>query len=254
MSFDRKGVEMRKLPMERDYLIAGLRVRMDTYGRTEKQAAPYLIETAGEPDITIFSEPEKFHQKQPHLNLDDCEYLCTGGSFYRQLLCYDGLLVHASAVVKDGYAYLFSAPSGTGKSTHTNLWLKIFGNDVIMLNDDKPALRREPDGWYAYGTPWSGKTDQNANLRVPVGGVCMLSRGSNNVIKPFTGSRAAFALLEQTVRPATGGGREKLLGLLDDLMQNVPFWSLQCTPTEEAALVSQKTMCDEVNRRNKKGE
>ena len=71
--------------MEKDYLIAGLRIRMDTWGRTEKQAEPYLTETAGEADLVITSNPEELQSRQPHLSLDDCEYLSTGGSFYRRL-------------------------------------------------------------------------------------------------------------------------------------------------------------------------
>ena len=90
--------------MERDYLIAGLRIRMDTWGRAGAQAEPYLTETAGEADIVITSNAASLHERQPHLSLDDCEYLSTGGSFYRQLLNFNGMLLHSSAVVMDGYA------------------------------------------------------------------------------------------------------------------------------------------------------
>ena len=120
--------------MERDYLIAGLRVRMDTFGRTLAQAEAYLTETAGDADIVITSEPKQLMEQQPHLSLEDCEYLCTGGSFYRQLLSHNGLMLHSSAVVMDGFAYLFSAPCGTGKSTHTNLWREAFGDDDAFLD------------------------------------------------------------------------------------------------------------------------
>lgn len=236
--------------MQQDYLIAGLRVRMDTYGRTLTQAEAYRTETTGEPDIQIISDPEELQQRQPHLSLDDCEYLSTGGSFYRQLLLHDGMMVHASAVVKDGYAYLFSAPCGTGKSTHTALWRQTFGEkQVIMLNDDKPALRRENGRWYAYGTPWSGKTAQNVNIRAPLGGVCMLTRGDTNEIEPFGGTKAAFAIMEQTARPYGSKGRTLLLELLDQLLQQVPVWKLRCTPTEEAALVSHDAMSREAHKR-----
>lgn len=232
--------------MERDYLIAGLRIRMDTYGRTAAQAEPYLTETAGEADIVITSAPEALKEQQPHLSLDDCEYLSTGGSFYRQLLKFDGMMVHASAVIMDGYAYLFSAPCGTGKSTHTTLWRETFGYDrVLMLNDDKPALRRENGRWYAYGTPWSGKTAQNLNVRVPLGGICVLTRGETNEIVPFGGTKAVLALLEQTARPAGTEGRGRLLELIDSLLNAVPVWKLKCTPTAEAARVSQKAMTEE---------
>lgn len=236
--------------MKKDYLIAGLRIRMDTWGRTEKQAAPYLTETEGQADLVITSDPDSLREKQPHLSLDDCEYLSSGGSFYRQLLKYSGMMLHASAVVMDGYAYLFCAPCGTGKSTHTTMWRETFGHDrVIMLNDDKPALRLEGGCWYAYGTPWSGKTDQNTNVRVPLGGVCVLTRGETNEIAPFGGAQATLAILEQTARPAGAEARGQLLELIDSLLTTVPVWELKCTPTHDAARVSQKAMSEEAKRR-----
>ena len=231
------------------YRIAGLLIQMETFGRTLEQAAAYRAEK-GTPDVVITSHPEALRKAQPHLSMDACEYLSTGSSFYRQLLEFDGMLIHASAVVKDGFAYLFSAPCGTGKSTHTTLWREVFGEDqVLMLNDDKPALRREDGKWYAYGTPWSGKTAQNTNIRVPLGGVCVLQRGEKNEITPFSGASAAFALLEQTVRPVAAGSREKLLELLDDMMTKTPVWKLRCTPTKEAALVAHGAMSDEAHKR-----
>lgn len=235
--------------MEQDYIIAGLRVRMDSFGRTLRQAEPYITETGGEPDIIIVSDPQQLKEQQPHLSLDDCEYLCTGGSFYRQLLSHHGLMLHASAVVMDGYAYLFSAPCGTGKSTHTNMWKMAFGEAVVMLNDDKPALKKEQGRWYAYGTPWSGKTTQNVNMCVPLGGVCVLTRGEQNEIEPYYGATAVFSLLDQTVRPRAANIRGELLDLLDDLMSSVPVWKLRCTPTKEAAVVSQAAMSKEANKR-----
>ena len=236
--------------MERDYLIAGLRVRMDTYGRTAAQAEVYLTETAGDADLIITSAPEELQAKQPHLSLDDCEYLATGASFYRQLLKFDGMMLHSSAVIMDGYAYLFSAPCGTGKSTHTTMWREAFGYDrVLMLNDDKPALRLEDGRWYAYGTPWSGKTAQNTNVRVPLGGICVLTRGETNEIVPFGGTQAVLALLEQTARPASMEGRGRLLELVGSLLETVPVWKLKCTPTTDAARVSQRAMSEEAKKR-----
>ncbi len=223
------------------YKIAGLTVRMDTFGRTERQARPYLCQEA-EPQIVISSEREVLQERQPHLSLDDCEYLSTGSCFYAHLLRHDGFLLHASAVVVDDRAYLFSANSGTGKSTHTALWLKRFGSRAYMLNDDKPALRLEDGGWFAYGTPWSGKHDISANVRVPVAGICFLERGTENTIAPFGGSKAAFAFWEQTLRPAGTRVREKIMDLLENLMDNVPIWKLQCNMDPEAAQVSYRAM------------
>lgn len=227
--------------MEQYFKIAGLVVQMDTFGRALEQAMPYLCEKA-EPQIIIKSDWEDLQIRQPHLSKDDSEYISTGGCFYRKLLGYSGFMLHSSAVVVDGRAYLFSAASGTGKSTHTQLWLKQFGDRAYMLNDDKPALRMEDGKWFAYGTPWSGKYDYSTNARVPVAGICFLKRGSENVIQPFGGSAAVFAFLEQTLRPAGMQVRMEIMSLLEKLMESVPIWQLECNMEPEAALVSYRAM------------
>ena len=223
------------------YKIANLTVAMDSYGRTVEKAKPYLTKTAEDADITIQSNWKTLQATQPHLSDEDCEYLVTGGSFYRQLLNFDGMMLHSSAVVREGKAYLFTAACGTGKSTHTRLWLENFP-DTYILNDDKPALRLEDGKFYAYGTPWSGKTAQNQNIRVELGGICVLRRGTNNKIVPYTGRAALHDILEQTVRPRDPVMMGKLLELLDILMQTVPVWRLECTMEPEAALVSYNAM------------
>lgn len=228
--------------MAQYYKITGLTVEMDSFGRTVKQAEPYLAEP-GKPDIVVAGDWRALQENQPHLTKDDSEYIVTGSSFYNQLLNFDGMLLHASAVILDGWAYLFSAPSGTGKSTHTTLWRKVFGEDkALILNDDKPALRFEEGRFYAYGTPWSGKTDMNINQRVPLAGICMLGRGERNEIEPFAGAEAVHALLEQTIRPRNAAKTVKLLELVDKLFENVPVWKMKCNMDPEAARVSYEAM------------
>ena len=223
------------------YKIAGLTVKMSSFGRTVKQAEPYRCEPS-EPDIIIRSDWQALKKAQPHLSDEDCEYLCTGGSFYRQLLNFDGMLLHASAVVLDGKAYLFTAPCGTGKSTHTRLWLKLFGNRAYILNDDKPALRLENGVWYAYGTPWSGKYDISANKKVSVAGICVLHQAEANVIRLCEGSQAIQALLEQTARPPEPQLRIKLMQLLDSLLAQIPVWELYCNMDADAAVTAFRAM------------
>lgn len=228
--------------MKHYYKIAGLTVEMDSFGRTVEQAKDYEIDFCEGPDIVIHGEWKALKETQPHLSDEDCEYLVTGGSFYRQLLNFDGMMLHSSAVVVDGKAYLFSAPCGTGKSTHTKLWLQVFGNRAQILNDDKPALRLEDGQFYAYGTPWSGKTDQNINVRVPLGGICVLRRSEKNVIEPYWGHHALHDILEQTIRPRESRMMVKLLDLMDKLVTTVLVWKLECNMEPEAALVSYKAM------------
>ncbi len=229
--------------MKQCYRIADLVVEMDSFGRTVSQAEPYLIPGGENVDICIHSNWQSFKEANPHLSDEDAEYLMTGSSFYRQLVNFDGLMLHSSAVIMDGRAYLFSAPCGTGKSTHTSLWFKAFGEDKVqLLNDDKPALRCIDGKWFAYGTPWSGKYDLNINTRVPIGGICMLARGEVNKIEPYSGFAAVHALLEQTTRAKVPEFMDKMLTLLDKLITAVPVWRMECNMEVDAAILSHRVM------------
>lgn len=234
------------------YRIAGLTVAMDSFGRTVQQAEPYRIDDISEPDIRIDSNYHLLKEMYPRLSEDACEYLSTGSSFYRQLLRYDGMLLHSSAVVVDGRAYLFTAPCGTGKSTHTKLWLQVFGDRAQILNDDKPALRLVGGQFYAYGTPWSGKYDCSVNMRAPIGGICVLERGSENRIEPFGGFPAIHAVLAQTMRSKNAEFMERILSLMDRLLTDVPVWKLKCNMDPEAALVSYRAMSGKLQENKKK--
>ena len=124
------------------YDIANLKVEIkNEKGRTKKQAIPYLAKNQEEKniDITINVDEKRVQnamKAHPELVQDDWEYMLTGSDFYTQLIKYNGFLLHSSCIVVDNVAYAFSADSGTGKSTHTELWLKHFGNRAYMLNDN----------------------------------------------------------------------------------------------------------------------
>ncbi|MEG1887372.1 MAG: hypothetical protein RR177_04530, partial [Oscillospiraceae bacterium] len=151
--------------------------------------------------------------------------------------------LHSSAIMVDGKAYLFSAPSGTGKSTHTALWRRYLGEDrVQMLNDDKPAVRLVGDEVYAFGTPWSGKTDQNINTGVPLGGVVFLSRSETNTIRSATTADTVKQLFWQTARPRSQERLEQLLDLYEKVVLNVPVFEMGCNISEEAVKVAYEAL------------
>lgn len=227
------------------YRIAGLTVQMDSFGRIVEQARPYLTDHCDAPDMVVESRWSELKEKYGYLTDDDGEYVFTGSSFYTQLLNHDGLLLHSSAVVVDGRAYCFTADSGTGKSTHTGLWLKLFGDRAFILNDDKPALRLENGEWFAYGTPWSGKYDISVNARVPLAGIACLERGERNEIAPFGGVDVIHAIYKQSNRPKAAVYRMKILELLDKLITQTPVWRLKCNMDIEAAIVAYEAMSGE---------
>jgi len=199
------------------YRIADLNVAMDTFGRTLRQSEAYRIpETTAE--VVIRTDLDAAQSRYPSFSPDDCEHMETAAQFYDRLLDYDGMMLHASCVVLDGEAYLFSAPSGTGKSTHTQLWLDHFGDRAFILNDDKPALRWLDGTCYAYGTPWSGKTSLNRNERAVLRGIGILQRSDVNFAEPLTGSEAIFGILDQTIRPLSKAHMQTLLECIGKLV------------------------------------
>ena len=233
--------------MMRDYNICGLAVRCDFRHETmTSRAAKYLMESVGEPDISIeYSETRMtaLSAAAPNLSPAECEVICTAQAFYTLLLKHGGLMLHSSAVAMDGNAYLFSAPSGTGKSTHTEQWLKLFGERASIINDDKPAIMVREDGIFAYGTPWSGKSDLNLNIGVPLKGICVLERSPENHIERLDDDTAVFSILNQTVRPAASPkAMELLLELLDAIIGQVPVWKMGCNISTEAAKVAFEAM------------
>ena len=233
--------------MEQYYKIAGLVTKFPCTGRTSMQALPYRCAPCQGVDISIPLERiqntcKKWKEEMPQVSDDMLEYMATGALFYLYLLQHDGLMLHSSAVVVDGKAYLFTADPGTGKSTHTSLWLKQFGDRAYILNDDKPALRLEDGKWYAYGTPWSGKYDLSSNCRAELAGIAVLERGEINSIEPFGGLDAIFSIFAQVNRTKLSEDRIKLMELLDKLISHIPVWKLCCNMNPDAVNVAYQAM------------
>jgi hypothetical protein len=158
------------------------------------------------------------------------------------MISYGILLFHGSVISVDGEAYLFTAKSGTGKSTHTRLWRQMFGDRAFMVNDDKPLLKITEEGVFACGTPWDGKHHLSRNSIVPLKGICILERGEENHIVTISGKEALPMLLQQSYRPSNPLGLSQLLGIIDMLTQKVSFYRLKCNMDPEAALVAYEGM------------
>ena len=158
------------------------------------------------------------------------------------LLERDTILLHGSTVGVDGNAYLFTAPCGTGKSTHTRLWRQSFGDRAVMVNDDKPFLQISSEGVFAYGSPWCGKHGLHSNICLPLKGICILRRGPENQINTCdSGSHFDF-LLKQILIPEEPILAEKAKHLLRQLVMTVPLYEMACNKEPEAALVSYQYM------------
>ena len=182
-------------------------------------------------------------RRHPSLSLTDFEYLYSGEAFANRLAYLDGLVMHGSAIHYEGNGIVFSAPSGTGKSTHAGLWKKQYGERVGHINDDKPAIRFDGDMPIVYGTPWSGKTDTNSNIKAPLKAIVFLEQAAENRIRPLSVSDAVFHIYRETVRPFYDEALGlKVLETAERLIQSVPVFLLECTISQEAVELVKNAM------------
>ena len=158
------------------------------------------------------------------------------------LLSCDTLLFHGSVIAVDGIGYLFTAKSGTGKSTHTRLWREYFGERAVMVNDDKPLLRITDSGVTAYGTPWDGKHRLSTNIALPLKGICILTRDTTNHIEPEEPHAVYPLIVQQTNRSLSADGMKQTLCLIDRMLNIVPVYRLGCNMNIEAARVAYEGM------------
>lgn len=232
------------------YLIGDLVVDINSScERLARLGKQYEADRTGDADITVILTEEKLdelHNTYPYLTRDEVAYLATGSLFHRKLTLFEGLMLHSSCIEMDGRAYLFSADSGTGKSTHTGLWKKHFGDRVTYINDDKPIVRKIDGVYRAFGTPWSGKTDLNTNISAPVAAIVFIERGETNSIEPMdmVKDQVAVRFLEQTVRPKNFSLMDSMLKTADDLLTATPIFRLRCNISEEAVLTSYNCLKD----------
>lgn len=157
---------------------------------------------------------------------------------------YGTFLFHGSAIAVDGEAYVFTAKSGTGKSTHTRLWREMFGERAVMINDDKPLITVNENGAVVHGTPWNGKHHLGNNMTVPLKAICILERDETNHIERIAKKEAYPMLLQQAYRPISFTAMLQTLRLLDILDKNVDFYRLGCNMETEAAVVSYRGMTE----------
>lgn len=165
------------------------------------------------------------------------------------MLCYafaaaekDTLLVHASVVRNSGKGFLCLGKSGTGKSTHTRLWLEhVPGSD--LMNDDNPIVRFVDGTTRVYGSPWSGKTPCYRNIEAPVGAFIRLEQKPENAIRRES-VVGAFAALLPSASNMKWDKRvwDGICNTLTHILGVTPVFWLGCRPDREAALLSSETV------------
>ena len=246
---------MIELPGKTTYLLAGRRVAISAlHPDVHTLCAEYRAEGTADFSVTTAQEDIDFERMRsaredgfrgiPTRQFSD-GYLDTLAVYRRiaeKMPEYDTVLFHGSCVAVDGAGYLFTAKSGTGKSTHTRLWRELLGDRAVMVNDDKPLIRITDGGATVFGTPWNGKHRLSTNVAVPLKAICILERAETNAIRPISGAEAYPMLLQQVYRPLDGAAMKKTLRLIDALAELVRLWRLGCNMDIQAAQVAYDAM------------
>jgi len=213
------------------------------YNHIVVRAEKYKINCDTKVDFQI--TPNRHAQVNPDLYPDKniMEYCLLGDNFAEKVLNFKAVVLHASAISVDDNAYLFSATGGTGKSTHTGLWKTMLTNEQVdYINDDKPLLRLKNNNIFAYGTPFSGKTDKNSNICVPLKAICFLMQDKKNWIRRLYQDEALIKFVAQTLKGLPQNLKVELEKTVAEIVRQVPMYEMGCRPERKAAMISYEVM------------
>lgn len=236
------------------YCFAGVPVRIQSmYDAVNKHCEEYRFN--GIPSFDIYTEETDidFERKKAQeiygleqgsaiWTAEELEIIAVYRKFAEKMPEYDGFVFHGSAIAVDGKAYIFTAKSGVGKSTHTRLWREMLGTQAEMINDDKPVIRFEEDVPMVHGTPWAGKESLSKKIAKPLRAICIIERANQNRICEISKRSALPFLFQQAYRPYSRTGLEKTMKLIDQL--DVRFYHLWCNMERNAAELSYRIMSE----------
>ena len=222
------------------YHIADLVTEMEPkHSNLKILAEPF--EYCGDRNTDIFLSVSDEHINSLHkrmvlgTTIGAAEEFAYAGIFCKSIIKYNAMLIHSSAIEYKGKAHLFSADSGVGKSTHTSLWRKAFGNDVKMINDDKPVVRIFDGKAVAYGTPFDGGSGIANNISAPLGAVVFIERGGSNSIRKAETPEIIKRLYFSTAHFVSRDTADKMLTNFENLLSCTDFYIMTCNMDISAA-------------------
>lgn len=209
----------------------------------ERYADYEILESDNAISISVTEEKLELTVKEhPEFTRGYNEGACIYQAIGEQLPLYNRLLMHGAAITYEQDGYLFTASSGTGKTTHIYLWKKYLGEKVDIVNGDKPIIHIEDEQVTVCGTPWGGKENWQKNRMVPLKGICFLRQAKKNQITQVEPGELVGAIMQQVYLPNDEMAAAQTLYLLDKLMRMVPIYVLQCDMSEEAVKCSFEKM------------
>lgn len=206
----------------------------------------YLVSSDIATDFSISLTMEDIMREQETISdtpfsLTYLETLALLRKLAEKMPSYQRMLIHGASISYGEQAYLFTAPSGTGKSTHIRLWKKYLGDDVKIVNGDKPFISLE-NAPIIYGSPWAGKENWHKNCQMPLKAICFIQRGTENSIKKIEASDCIPLLFKQVYLPSDTTAAGLTLELMDALLKKTSLYVLTCDMSEDAVRCSFETL------------
>lgn len=204
----------------------------------------------GEPDFTVSASDKDIEEENERIiaflgrgdtSEDELEKLFIYRQIAERMPEYGAFLMHATSVRVDEDAYLFTGPSGTGKTTHARLWKKHFGDRLRVINDDKPMVKIDGDRIMVCASPWCGKERWHNNINAPLKAVISLHQAEENKIRPMKRSEAWEHLMSQIYRSKDAVMMQKTLDFVDRIIAMMPIYRLECNRDEESVMVAYET-------------
>ena len=233
--------------MQGVYIIAGVIIKISySYECTGKYFQKYSYAGDKPVDMSIEISREDIENEGkifPNTKDDFLENLAVLRKLSKILLVeYDGMLFHGSSIAVNDKGYVFTAPSGTGKSTHTKLLKELLGDKMTYINDDKPIFRVIEGTVYVCGSPWNGKHGRGNNISVPLKAVCVVKRGIENKIEKVSSLIALKYLFEQSIGFDDEQSAKKVLDILSLITKQANFYVLHCNMDISSAKCSYEGM------------
>ena len=202
----------------------------------------YIVSDDEKTDLIIVPDSESFRMVKNFLGEDRDEYIEFITLYHllsKEITKFNASFLHAAAISVNGQGVAFTAPSGTGKTTHIRQWKKTFGNMISVVNGDKPLITLHSDGIYISGTPWCGKEKLSENISVPLKAICFLERGEKNSIEILEKKKVLSKIISSLSIPDIGSDNMCMLfKFINDIINNVEFYVLKCNISTEAACVA----------------
>ena len=206
----------------------------------------YLVEHNKPADISVCVSEDAIDQElstgDKRHSRDYCETVCVYREIAEKLPFFERFVFHGAAVSCGGRGVIFAAPSGVGKSTHVKILKECFGDEIKVINGDKPIVGNSDGNICVYGSPWSGKEGWNCNSSAELQAICLVRRGEKNRIVEIDPREHFDEIVRQVYIPKNGEALAKTFDILDEISRKIKFYVLECDVSKEAAHASFKTL------------